>query len=113
MAIQIPATRQALATAYKNSATSGAPWLSLHTGAPGADGSANQAGSRVQITWTDGVGGALAATSVNVPVPAGTYKFASLWTAQTGGTCIDYTAINETTLSEAGDINVTPSFQVS
>lgn len=119
MAIQIAATRQKTADAYKTlggDLPSGAPWVALHTGAPGATGANNQATggtpayARKQTTWTSGTGGVLTGSSVTIDVPAGTYTHASIWTAQTGGTCIDWVPITSTTLGAQGQIVITPSF---
>lgn len=116
MAIQIAATRQALADAYKNRATSGAPFVGLHTAAPGTSGTnaevsgGTPAYARKQTTLTSGTGGVLTGSSVTIDVPAGTYTHASIWTAATGGTCIDWVAITATTLGAQGQIVITPSF---
>lgn len=116
MAIQIAATRQVAADAYKNIAGSGAPWVALYTGAPGANGTSNQASggspayARKQTTWSSGSGGALTGSSVTIDVPAGTYTYAGIWTAETGGSCIDWVPITSTTLGSQGQIVITPSF---
>lgn len=119
MAIQIAATRQMLADDYKTNGDAipgGTAWVGLHTGSPGAAGTANEvsggspAYARKQITWTSGSGGALTGTSATIDVPTGTYTYASLWNAASSGSCIDWVAITSTTLGAQGQIVVTPSF---
>ncbi|QKT07924.1 hypothetical protein HUN08_12550 [Gordonia sp. X0973] len=116
MAVQIAGTRQTMADSYKNIAGSGAPYVALYTGNPGASGNSNEvtggtpAYARKQTTWTSGSGGALSGTSVTIDVPAGTYTYAGIWTAASGGSCIDWVAITSTTLGAQGQIVVTPSF---
>ncbi|MHC1792203.1 phage tail fiber protein [Solidesulfovibrio sp.] len=89
-----------LTTAGKNTVLdSGLPatlYAALHSGAPGADGSANEltggtpAYARKAVTMAAASGGSRAATgAVTFDVPAGaTVSHGSLWTAETGGTCV-------------------------
>lgn len=117
MAIQIAATRQISADAYKNIASLGQPWVSLHTASPGTTGAGEATGgspayARKQTTWTSGTTGTLTGTSVTIDVKGEptTYTHAAIWTAQTGGTLIDWVKITDTTLGAQGQIVVTPSF---
>lgn len=118
MAVQIDATRQIMADAYKNIATSGAPWIALHTGNPGTTGANEATGgspayARKQTTFTSGTTGTLSGTAVTIDVPAGTYTHASLHktAAGTGASdIIDWVPITSTTLGAQGQIVVTPSF---
>ena len=68
-----------------------AVWVKLHTGDPGANGTANAAGetTRQQGTWGAASGGANSnsADIVWTNVSTGeTYSHISLWTASSGGT---------------------------
>ena len=118
MAIQIAATRQVSADAYKNIASSGAPYVSLHKGSPGTTGANEASGgspayARKQTTWTSGSGGVLTGTSVTIDVPADSYTHAAIWKVASGGSpadLIDWVAITPTTLGAQGQIVVTPSF---
>lgn len=66
-------------------------WVQLHTGAPGASGTANVAGNtvRMQATWNSAASGSatnngdIVWTSVST---SETYADATLWSASTGGT---------------------------
>ncbi|WP_043648081.1 phage tail fiber protein [Nocardia thailandica] len=118
MAIAVPVTRQALADAYKTRGGAGTVWVSLHTGDPGSTGTAEASGgtpayARKQSTWTSGSGGALTGSQVVIDVPAGTYTYAGLWDAVSGGNFIDKVAITSTTLGSQGQILVTPSYTQS
>jgi len=86
---------EGLSTAAANAALdalgSTYPWIKLHTGAPGANGTANAATetTRKQATWASASGAALTTSAqlqwTNV---AGTedYTHYSAWTASTAGT---------------------------
>lgn len=122
MPIQIAATRQILADDYKtygDAIPGGTAWVGLHTAGPGAAGTTAEvsggspAYARKQTTWTSGSGGALSGTSVTIDVPAGTFTHASIWTQESGGTCIDWVPITSTTLGAQGQIVVTPSFTIT
>ena len=107
------ATLEALATRY----TELGAFISLHTGNPGATGASEATGgsyARKQTTWTLGASDGVATGSqVTFNVPAGTYAFAGIWTAATGGTFIGYVPITSTTLGAPGDILVTPTITVT
>jgi hypothetical protein len=65
--------------------------VQLHTGSPGASGTANIAtgsgATRQAVSWAAESGGIIvASTSVVWSVVAGTYTHVSFWTALTGGT---------------------------
>jgi len=88
-----------LTTAGKNLVLdSGIPatlYAALHSGAPGADGSAGElsggspAYARLAVSMAAASGGSRAMSApVTFDVPAGTVSYASLWTAVTGGTCL-------------------------
>lgn len=67
------------------------PWIQLHTGAPGADGTSNIAteSTRKQVTWGTPVSGSGAsATDLTWLNVAGTetYLYWSAWTAASSGT---------------------------
>ncbi|MFF0546964.1 hypothetical protein ACFYTF_29420 [Nocardia thailandica] len=118
MAIAVPASRQALADAYKLLGGASTAYVSLHTSDPGTTGTAEATGgspayARKQTTWTSGSGGVLTGSQVVIDVPAGTYTHAGLWTAASGGTFIDKVAITSTTLGSQGQILVTPSYTQS
>ncbi|NKU38642.1 hypothetical protein GS901_04925 [Rhodococcus hoagii] len=46
---------------------------------------------------------------VEISVPAGTWAWCGIWSAQTGGTWVEKFPVNSTTLSAAGTILVTPT----
>lgn len=88
----------AFTTYGKNAALGGFPgtlYAALHSGAPGADGAANEltggspAYARKAVTMATPSGGVRAIeAAVTFDVPAGvTVAHASLWTAATGGSC--------------------------
>jgi hypothetical protein len=116
MPIAVATTKEALADAY---IALGA-YVSLHTGDPGTTGANEATGgspayARQATTWSadstdDGV---RAGTQVTIDVPAGTYTYAGLWTAASGGTFIDKVAITSTVLSAQGQIKVTPTYTQS
>ena len=115
MAGMTPATKEVAAT----SITALGSWVSLHTADPGDTGASEATGgtptyARQQTTWTaGGADGVVAGSTVVFDVPAGTYIFAGLWSAVSGGTFIGSTAITSTTLGGQGQITVTPTFTQS
>ncbi|MEV6219813.1 hypothetical protein [Nocardia sp. NPDC051833] len=117
MAIAVAATRQVLADAYKGLNGGSTVWVSLHTGDPGTTGTAEASGgsyARVQGTWTSGTGGALTMAELTFNAPSGSFSYAGLWSASSGGTFHDKCALAPSiTLGSAGTIKVTPSFSVS
>lgn len=115
MAIAVNATKETVALAY----TGIGAYVSLHTADPGTTGANEATGgspayARKQTTWTGGASdGVVSGSQVTIDVPAGTYTYAGLWTASTGGTFIDKVAITSTTLGGQGQILVTPSVTIS
>lgn len=69
------------------------PWVKLHTGDPGEEGTANPAGetTRKQVTLAAASGGtrksSTAAEWTNVSTGE-TYSYISLWDASTAGNCL-------------------------
>ncbi|AVP71343.1 phage tail fiber protein [Prescottella equi] len=111
MAIAVATTRQALADAYK---ALGAH-ISVHTADPGTTGANEAAGgspgyARKPTTWTSGTGGVLNGSQVVIDLPAGTYAWAGLWSAASGGTFLDKVAISSTTLGGQGQLLITPTY---
>lgn len=112
MVIAVPATKEALASAY----TALGSWISFHTGDPGTTGANEATGgspayARKQTTWTGGASdGASAGSAVTADLPAGTYAWIGLWSSSSGGTFIDKSAIPSTVLAAQGQITVTPTF---
>lgn len=106
------ATKETAATAV----TGLGSWISLHTADPGATGTSEAAGgtpaySRLQTVWTAGASdGVVNGSLVTFDVPAGTYSFAGLWSASTGGTFVGSCAISPTTLGGQGQVSVTPTY---
>lgn len=91
-------------------------WISLHTTDPGITGAAEASGgapayARKQTTWAGGaVDGSVPGSQVTFDAPAGTYGFASQWTASTAGTFISSWALNTpAVLSGQGQVLVTPT----
>lgn len=111
MAIAVVATRNALVATYIAQGS----WISLHTSDPGTTGVGEATGgtpvyARKQTVWPVASNGGSVGTVVTFDVPAGTYTYAGLWTAQAGGTYIDRIAITTTTLGAQGQITVQPTY---
>lgn len=114
MAIQIAATRQVLADAYKGVGT----YFGLATGNPGTTATpANEATgggyTRVATTWSSGTGGVVNGTAVTISAAAGTYTHALLASAVSGNNMVDNCTITSTVLSAAGQIVLTPTFTIT
>lgn len=98
MPLTTNAIKQALATAYGNTAA----YVSLHTANPGGTGSFEISGgspayARIALTWAAGSNGTVTATAV-FNVPGGTtVTYAGLWTAVTGGTFLDAGPLSNST----------------
>lgn len=111
----VPATRELLAIAF----SSYGAYISVHTADPGTTGGSEAAGgapayARKQTTWTPGASdGVVTGSAVTVDVPAGTFAWAGLWSAATGGTFVDKIAITSTTFGAAGQLVVTPTVTVT
>ncbi|KZM68115.1 hypothetical protein [Nocardia terpenica] len=107
-------TKNALCTAY---AQLGA-YISVHTGDPGTTGASEaQNGSpaytRMATTWGAAANGSITGSQVTINLPAGTYGWAGLWTAASGGTFLDKVQIPPTTLGAQGTLLITPTFTIS
>ncbi|OZC55947.1 hypothetical protein CH276_27975 [Rhodococcus sp. 06-470-2] len=112
MAIAVPQTKEQMAIYYGSLGA----FISLHTSDPGTTGANEASGgsyARKQTTWTGGaVDGSIAGSAVTIPVAAGTYAWAGIWSAATGGTFVDKIAIASTQLGAPGEIVVTPAVNV-
>lgn len=111
MAIAVVATRNALVTAYIAQGT----WISLHTADPGTTGTSEVTGgspayARKQTTWGTVGSSASVGSQVSIDAPAGTYAWAGIWSAPTGGTFVDKVAITSTVLGAQGVVQVTPTY---
>ncbi|MGW2662795.1 phage tail fiber protein [Nocardia tengchongensis] len=111
----VPATRQALADAYKVLANpSGIAYLSLHTDDPKETGASEATGGgyqRQEVTWNSGTGGLLTAEAVTFQLAAGTYSYAGIWDSEIGGKYLDGAALTPpVTLGGGGPVEVTPGF---
>ena len=111
----VPATREALAIAFSNLGS----YISVHTADPGTSGANEATGgapayARKQTAWTPGASdGVVAGSAVTLDVPAGTFAFAGLWSAATGGSFIDKIPITSTTFGAQGQLVVTPTITVT
>ncbi|MBM4489351.1 hypothetical protein GS966_28790 [Rhodococcus hoagii] len=109
MALSNPQLREDIAIFIKGKGS----WISFHTTDPGTNGGNEASGggyARKQTTWTDGaVDGIVTGAAVEISVPAGTWAWCGIWSAQTGGTWVEKFPVNSTTLSAAGTILVTPT----
>lgn len=83
----------------------------LHTGDPGASGSANVAAgvSRAAITWSAAASASKTGTAIwTIPAPGGPYTYMSIWTASSGGTwCGNGTLSPAETFAGSGTLSVT------
>jgi hypothetical protein len=114
MAIAVTATKNALCTTYSQQGS----WISLHTASPGGTGANEASGgspayARQQTTWGSASNSQISGSQVTINVPAGTYTYAGLWTAQTGGTFVDQVQISSTTLGAQGTLLITPTFSMT
>lgn len=86
---------------------------SLHTGNPGAAGTANEASgggySRQSTVWGTAAGGVVTGSQLVFPVLNGNYTHACRWS---GTTLRDIIDITDVALSPAGEIKFTPSSAV-
>lgn len=90
-----------------------AQYMSLHVGVPSSGGSNEVTGglpeyARLPITWVPSGGGTWTATlPADFDVPAGvTVNHAGLWTAETGGSFVDFAAIAPATFTVQGTLEV-------
>lgn len=93
-------------------ATLGATY-SLHTGPPGAAGTANEASgggyARQTTTWGAASGGVVTGSQLTFDVLNNTYTHACRWN---GTTLRDIIDITDVILSPAGQVKFTPSSQI-
>jgi hypothetical protein len=91
-------------------------YISLHTGDPSTTGANEATGgspayARKQTTWSAGSSdGIYTGTEVSIDVPAGTYTYAGVWSAVSGGTFRGSQAITSATYGGQTVVKVTPSF---
>lgn len=115
MAINVPATKTALATAYKNLGA----YISLHTASPGTTGTNEVTGgspayARKQTTWGTVTDGAVTGSEVIFDVPAGTtITHVGIWSASTSGTFVDWADSSDISFTPQGQVKVTPSYTQS
>ncbi|MBF6449039.1 MULTISPECIES: phage tail fiber protein [Nocardia] len=117
MAIAVTATKNTLCNAYAGIGGANT-YVSIHTGDPGTSGANEATGgspayARVATTWGAASNGQVSGSQVTINLPAGTYTYAGLWTAASGGTFIDKVAIASTTLGSQGTLLVTPTFTMT
>jgi len=89
--------------------------MSLHTGDPGANGTANEATgggySRLSTTWTGGtIDGSVPGTAVEFSAAAGTYSYYCV--RKSDGTFLWSQSFSAITLPQAMKLRVTPTFTV-
>ncbi|MEV6070261.1 hypothetical protein AB0L82_27265 [Nocardia sp. NPDC052001] len=118
MPLIVTTTQAALAKAYTliNGATG--LFLSIHNADPGPTGTpateATGGGyTRQPVTWAPVTTGTASGNQVSMTVPAGTWTYAALWTAATGGTMVDRVQIASTQVPGPSTLLVTPSFTIS
>ncbi|MFV8242192.1 hypothetical protein [Mycolicibacterium peregrinum] len=102
-----------------NAIVTGFTWVSVHTGAGGGTTGANEAAggsyARKQTTFTPNGSGVNQGSTVNIPLPAGTYTEGGLWSAVSGGTFRGSVAFGGSSVIISGSnasIDVTPSVTV-
>lgn len=111
MSIAVTATKNALASAYVALGN----WISLHVSDPGTTGAGEATGgtpayARKQTSWGAPTNGVATGSQVAIDAAAGTYPWAGIWSAASGGTFVDKIAIASTTLGAQGQVQVTPSY---
>lgn len=114
MAIAVTTTKNSLCTNYASLGT----YISVHTADPGSTGANEASGgspayARVATTWGSAANSAISGSQVTINLPAGTYTYAGLWSAASGGTFIDKVAISSTTLGAQGTLLITPTFTMT
>ncbi|WP_405137504.1 hypothetical protein [Nocardia sp. NBC_01388] len=114
MAIAVTATKNAMCTTYSTQGN----YISLHTADPGSTGANEATGgtpayARVQTTWGTAASSQISGSQVTINVPAGTYAYAGIWTALTGGNFVDKVAISSTTLGSQSTLLITPTFSMT
>ena len=108
MALSVMATRNALANAWAALGTT----YSLHTGAPGAGGTANEVAaagySRQSTTWGAAASGAVAGAALADPVgSATTVTHVCRWN---GSTLLDILDVTDSTVTPSGEFKLNPSY---
>lgn len=114
MAINVPATREAMAVYYGTRGT----FISLHTGNPGTTGANEATGgsyARKATVWAAGTeDGVINGSQVTIDVAPGTYTHYGVFSLVTGGVFVDWQALaTPIVMSIAGQIKVTPTFTQS
>lgn len=106
MALNVLATANAVADYWASLGAS----FSLHTGNPGAAGTANEAAgggyARQTTTWGAASGGTVTGSKITFDVVAGTYTHLCRWN---GSTLRDIIDNPDVTINPAGKVEVTPS----
>jgi hypothetical protein len=98
MAIATAQGKENAAAGYTGPATH----VSVHTADPGTTGANEATGgspayARIPIVWSaGGVDGVYQSQLISIDLPAGSYTHVGLWTALTGGTFLDKSAITLT-----------------
>ncbi|WP_019932361.1 hypothetical protein [Nocardia sp. BMG111209] len=118
MSVIVPSTQAYLANSYTQINGATGLFLSIHNADPGPTGTpateATGSGyARQAVHWNPVTTGTASGQQVTMTVPAGTWTYAGLWTAATGGTMVDRVQIASTTVSGASTLLVTPSFTIS
>ncbi|WP_225725441.1 MULTISPECIES: hypothetical protein [unclassified Nocardia] len=118
MSIIVPGTQNYLANQYTQYNGSAGLFLSIHSADPGPTGTptteATGGGySRQPVKWNPAANGTATGQQVTMSVPAGTWTYAGLWTAATGGNMIDRVQIATTQVSTTSTLLVTPSITIS
>ena len=111
MALSQDATKEALATAF----TGLGNWIAVFTSGGSTEATGGSpAYARKQTTWAaGGTDGIATGSQVEIDLPAGTYTHVGVYTASTGGTLIEKTAITSTALGAQGKLLVTPPITVT
>jgi hypothetical protein len=106
MALRVAATANSVATHWASLGTT----YSLHTGNPGAAGTANEATgggyARQSTTWGSASAGVVTGSQMTFEVAAGTYTHMCRWN---GTTLLDIIDTVDAEVSPAGQVKVTPS----
>jgi hypothetical protein len=107
MSIRTTAEKNSIATKYGTDAA----FLSLHSADPGTTGTSELTGgspayARIAATWAAPANGVVTATALfNVPSGA-TVAFVGVWSALTGGTFLDATAVTSQSFAAQGQYQV-------
>lgn len=111
MPLSIASTANSLAAHW---ASLGATY-SLHTGHPGANGTANEATGggyeRETTTWGTPASGVVVGSQMVFNINPGSYTYMCRWSA--GGALLDVIDNPDVTITPAGEAKVTPSFSAT